>query len=155
MSDAPRILFVCLGNICRSPMAEGALRARAEAAGLDIDIESAGTGDWHIGKPPDERAIAEAASHDVDISGLRARQATADDFRRFTHIFALDEENLADLEAIRPDDAKADLALLMDEVDGEAGRPVADPYFGGQDGFGVTWSDVDSAARALVKRFGG
>lgn len=85
----PAILFVCLGNICRSPLAEAAMKLESARLGLDVEIDSAGTGDWHIGHPPDERAQATALRHDVDISAYRGRQATAEDFRRFSHIVAL------------------------------------------------------------------
>ncbi|MBR0551141.1 low molecular weight protein-tyrosine-phosphatase [Stakelama marina] len=146
------ILFVCLGNICRSPLAEAAFRAEAEAAGLDVAVDSAGTGNWHVGEPPDDRAQAVAAKHGLDISGLRARQAKRDDFYRFTHIFALDRDNLDILEALRPDDATAELALLLDCVPGREGEAVRDPYYGGQDGFDTTWDDVTAAARALLAR---
>jgi protein-tyrosine phosphatase len=150
MSDASSVLFVCLGNICRSPLAEGAMRAEAEKAGLDLVVDSAGTGHWHIGEPPDRRAQAVAHGHGVDISGLRARQVSADDFRRFTHIFALDPENLADLGAIRPRDATATLGLLMDLVPGREGTAVDDPYYGDAAGFERSWTDVRAAAHALV-----
>src|SRR3546814_5357675 len=103
MPQTPSILFVCLGNIGRSPLAEGAFRAAAQAAGLDVAADSAGTGDWHVGRPPDIRAQAVARAHGVDISGLRARQVTADDFRRFTHVFALDprsEEHTSELQSL-------------------------------------------------------
>src|ERR1700755_3269414 len=89
------VLFVCLGNICRSPLAEAALRAEAERAGLAIAVDSAGTGDWHVGTRPDARAQAPALRHGNDIAGYRARQVTPGDFTRFTHIFALDPDNLA------------------------------------------------------------
>ncbi|RIA47091.1 protein-tyrosine phosphatase [Hephaestia caeni] len=155
MPQSPSILFVCLGNICRSPLAEGAFRAAAQAAGLDVAADSAGTGDWHVGRPPDTRAQAVARAHGVDISGLRARQVTAEDFHRFTHVFALDPANLADLAAIRPADATADLGLLMDVVPGRKGSAVDDPYYGDAAGFEATWADVTAAAARLVDRFGG
>ncbi len=155
MSHTPSILFVCLGNICRSPMAEGAMRAAAEQAGLELTIDSAGTGDWHVGNPPDPRAVAEAGANGVDIAGLRARQVTREDFMRFTHVLALDDQNLRNLEALAPSDASAELALLLDMVPGREGEPVADPYFGGDEGFQQTWADVTAAAQALVARLGG
>ena len=152
MGDKPSVLFVCLGNICRSPMAEGAFRAAAEKAGLDVEVDSAGTADYHVGEPPDPRAIACARGHGVDISGLRGRQASPEDFHRFTHIFALDEQNLANLRRIQPEDGTADLGLLLDTVPGRSGEPVADPYYGDQSGFEITWSDVNAAAEALAAR---
>ncbi|HEX8058965.1 MAG TPA: low molecular weight protein-tyrosine-phosphatase [Novosphingobium sp.] len=153
--DKPALLFVCLGNICRSPLAEAAFREAADEAGLDVEVDSAGTGDWHIGNPPDRRAQAEALRHGIDISGYRARQVSPDDFRRFTHIYALDRNNLADLHAMAPADRTAKLSLLLDEVPGMAGRSVADPYFGEEAGFAETWREVDLAAEALVRELGG
>ena len=147
-----RVLFVCLGNICRSPLAEAAFRREAEEAGLEVDTDSAGTGDWHVGEPPDPRAQATAKEHGIDISGYRGRQVTARDFAEYDLVLAMDHENLANLEKLRPDDARADLALLLDEVEGRGGEAVADPYFGGDEGFATTWSDVSTAARALVER---
>ncbi|MFS2111454.1 low molecular weight protein-tyrosine-phosphatase [Sphingomonas sp. Sphisp140] len=148
------VLFVCLGNICRSPLAEGALRAAAEKAGLDIEVDSAGTGGWHAGDSPDRRAQAAARRHGTDISGLRARQVRPEDFRRFDFVFALDRQNLRDLQAIAPADASAELGLLMDQVAGREGSSVADPYYGEDRDFDVTWADVSAAAEALVARLG-
>jgi protein-tyrosine phosphatase len=148
----PSILFVCLGNICRSPMAEGALRAEAARLGLDLIIDSAGTGNWHAGEPPDERARATARRHGVDLSGLRARQVTAADFRRFDHIVALDHDNLANLRRLAPADATAQLSLLLDHVPGREGQAVADPWFGDEAGFETTWAEVTAAARGLAER---
>lgn len=146
----PALLFVCLGNICRSPLAEAALRAAAERAGWPVLADSAGTGNWHAGNPPDRRAQAEAASHGIDIGAYRARQVTPADFRNFTHVLALDASNLADLRAIMPVDATAALSLLLDHVPGMAGQSVADPYFGGAAQFAETWQQVSLAAEALV-----
>ena len=145
------VLFVCLGNICRSPLAEAAFRREAERIRLDARADSAGTGDWHVGSPPDPRACAEASRHGVDISGYRARQVSAADFRDFTHVVALDAKNLADLRAIMPSDATASLTLLLDHLDGHAGRSVKDPYFGEADGFSETWAEVTRATAALVR----
>lgn len=155
MSERPSILFVCLGNICRSPLAEAALCAAAQDAGLDIEVDSAGTGSWHVGNPPDARAIAVARRHGVDISGLRARQVTPGDFTRFSHVFALDRNNLAELRRLAPADASAELALLLDLVPGRERQAVADPYYGSEDGFEVTWGEVSEAAAALVARLVG
>lgn len=151
----PAILFVCLGNICRSPLAEAAFRAAAENSDLPVRADSAGTGNWHIGRPPDLRAQAEAALHGIDIGGYRARQVTPADFRGFTHVLALDASNLADLQAIMPNDATAALSLLLDHVPGMAGQSVADPYFGGPEQFAETWREVSRAAEALVARLRG
>ncbi|RZK02477.1 MAG: low molecular weight phosphotyrosine protein phosphatase [Novosphingobium sp.] len=148
------VLFVCLGNICRSPLAEAAFREAAAKAGLDVEVDSAGTGDWHLGSPPDPRAQAEALRHGVDISGYRGRQAGPDDFRRFTHILALDEKNLADLRRIAPSDGSAEISLLLDHVPGMAGQSVADPYFGEDSGFAETWREVSLGAEALARKLG-
>jgi protein-tyrosine phosphatase len=144
------ILFVCLGNICRSPMAEGAARAAFAAAGLAVELDSAGTGDWHIGRAPDPRAQATALAHGVDISGLAARQIAEEDFERFDLILAADHENLADLHAIAPPGGKARVALMLDMVPGRAGEAVADPYYGDANGFSRTWQDMSLVAAALV-----
>lgn len=151
----PALLFVCLGNICRSPLAEGAFRAEARRAGLDVPADSAGTGNWHVGSPPDARAQATARRHGVEIGGLRARQVTAEDFARFTHIFALDADNLRALRRLAPAGHAAHLGLLLDMVPGRAGQAVADPYYGDEQGFERTWEDVAAAARALVERLRG
>ena len=124
------VLFVCLGNICRSPLAEAAFRAEAERLGLAVEVDSAGTGDWHRGEPPDHRAQAAARRNGVDIGGYRARQVKPEDFARFTHIVAMDADNLANLERLRPPDAQAELSLMLAHA-GRAGEPVEDPYFGG------------------------
>lgn len=149
------VLFVCLGNICRSPLAEAAFRREAERLALDIEIDSAGTGDWHIGYPPDSRARAVAAKNGVDISNLKARLVTAEDFRRFDHIVALDSNNLRDLERLRPRDAKARLSLLLDYVDGRQGQAVADPYHGEDSHFDTAWDDVSAGAEGLARTIAG
>jgi protein-tyrosine phosphatase len=146
----PAILFVCLGNICRSPLAEAALRHEAEQAGLEIVVDSAGTGSWHIGNPPDPRARAEALRHDIDIGGYRARQVSSEDFQRFDHVIALDRSNFADLMRIAPTQPRARLSMLLDHVPGMEGEDVADPYFGGAEGFEETWRQVTLAARHLI-----
>ena len=148
----PSVLFVCLGNICRSPLAEGALRDEAARLGLDLIVDSAGTGDWHAGEPPDERAQRTALRNGVDISGLRARQVRLADFRRFTHVIALDHDNLSNLRKLAPADATAELSLLLDHVEGREGQPVADPWCGDEAGFDITWAEVTAAAAALAAR---
>lgn len=148
----PAFLFVCLGNICRSPLAEAAFRAAAEAAGVDAIADSAGTGDWHVGSRPDRRSIAVAAKHGIDIAGQRARQVARADFERFDHILALDPQNLADLRRFAPaGGGRARLRLLLDVVPGWEGQGVDDPYYGGPDGFDRTWDEVRTAADMLVR----
>jgi protein-tyrosine phosphatase len=151
----PAVLFVCLGNICRSPLAEAAFRAEAVRAGLDVLADSAGTAGYHIGEPPDPRAIRTAARFGIDIAGYRGRQASTADFGRFTHIFALDHQNLIDLSRIAPAGHDAELALLLDLVEGSEGQAVADPYYGDEAGFLVTWNEVSQATRALVHKLAG
>ena len=150
----PGVLFVCLGNICRSPLAEGALRAEAARLNLDLTVDSAGTGNWHAGEPPDERAQRTALRNGVDISGLRARQVRGEDFHRFHHVIALDHDNLANLRRLAPADATAELSLLLDHVEGREGQAVIDPWFGDEAGFATTWAEVTAAARALAGRLG-
>lgn len=148
--NRPAILFLCLGNICRSPLAEGAARAALAAAGIDAVIDSAGTGDWHVGHPPDARAQAEARRRGVDISNLRARQLAPADFHRFDLILAADDGNLRDARTIAPADATARLRLMLDLVPGRMGESVADPYYGDAGGFAATWADVAAVAAALA-----
>lgn len=152
MSKLPSVLFVCLGNICRSPLAEAALRHEAEQAGLQLIVDSAGTGSWHVGKGPDPRSCAEAARHRIDIRSYRARQVSAADFERFDRILALDAANLADLRRLAPAGTEARLSLLLDLVPGLEGQDVDDPYYGGPEGFETTWRQVTMAARALVSQ---
>ncbi|GBQ90624.1 protein-tyrosine-phosphatase [Gluconacetobacter johannae DSM 13595] len=151
MSGRPAILFVCMGNICRSPLAEAAFRAAAARHGLDVAVESAGTGDWHAGEPPDRRAQEVARRHGIDIAGYRARMVTAEDFRTFSHIVALDHTNLTHLRTRRPPDATARLSLLLDHVPGRQGQGIADPYFGHVKDFDTTWADVSAGAEALAR----
>lgn len=148
----PAVLFVCLGNICRSPLAEAAFRAAAAQAGLSMLADSAGTADYHVGEAPDPRAIRTAARFGIDISGYRGRQAISADFTRFSHIFALDHSNLANLRRIAPAGHSAQLSLLLDLVPGREGQAVADPWYGDEEGFLATWDEVSLAARHLVAK---
>lgn len=150
-----RVLFVCMGNICRSPLAEAAFRAEAERAGLEVEVDSAGTGGWHAGQAPDPRAIAAARRGGLEIGHLRARKLGREDFDRFDHIVALDEDNLADLAALKPAGSRARLSLLLDHAPGREGRGVADPYYGGDEGFDIAWRDVGEGARGLARMLKG
>lgn len=156
MSTVTRLLVVCLGNICRSPMAEGALRARIEASPLAgrVQVDSAGTGGWHAGQPPDRRAIACAGRHGVDIGGLRARQLRGQDFHDFDWLLCADADNLHNVRRLAPDGLAGRAALLL-EWTGTAGGDVTevpDPYYGGQEDFEHVWGLVDAAAQAAVTR---
>ena len=143
------VLFVCLGNICRSPLAEGAFRDEVARRKLPIVTDSAGTAAYHIDEKPDPRAIATAKRNGVDISGLRGRQVKPADFTRFDYIVAMDADNLANLKRIMPADSTAQLSLMLDWA-GRKGESVQDPYYGDEDGFNITWADVSAAAKGLA-----
>ncbi|SDY24103.1 protein-tyrosine phosphatase [Lysobacter sp. yr284] len=149
-----RLLVVCLGNICRSPVAEGVLRARIEASSLRglIELDSAGTGDWHVGEPPDRRSIANAAQHGVDISGLRARQLAAADYRECDWLLCADRANLRDVRARAPKDATARSALLLDWCGTENEGEIPDPYTGGAAQFEHVFQLLDRAADGAIAR---
>ncbi|QGW65437.1 low molecular weight phosphotyrosine protein phosphatase [Lysobacter soli] len=154
MAEPVRLLVVCLGNICRSPVAEGVLRARIAASTLAgrVELDSAGTGDWHVGEPPDRRAIANAASHGVDIAGLRARQLSASDYRRFDWLLCADRANLRDVRACAPADAHACIALLLDWAGVEDEGEIPDPYTGGASQFEHVYQLLDRAADGAIAR---
>ena len=152
-SSSPAILFLCLGNICRSPLAEGAARVAFQEAGIAATLDSAGTGDWHIGRAPDPRAQAEAVRRGTDISDLRARQLCVSDFYDFDYILAAYAQNIADARAIMPADATAKLQLMLDWVADYPRTSVTDPYYGDDDGFAETWADVSAVADALVRHY--
>ena len=146
-----KVLFVCLGNICRSPTAEGVFRHYVEQAGLSehVTIDSAGTSDWHIGKTPDPRTIAAAAQRGYDVSTLRGRQATEQDFAEFDLILAMDNSNLANLEALRPANSRAELDLLLQRY-ALPRSEVPDPYYGGEQGFEDVLDLLENASQALL-----
>jgi len=135
--DKIRILMVCLGNICRSPTAEAMLRRKAHEAGLDdrVEVDSAGTSDYHVDSPPDRRAVAHGERRGLHMQQLRGRRVERADFDRFDFILAMDEDNLADLERIRPAGSRAKVALLMSFAPDAGAREVPDPYLGGAEGF--------------------
>jgi protein-tyrosine phosphatase len=146
-----RILFVCLGNICRSPTAEAVFRDAAAKAGLtSVESASAGMGDWHVGSPPDSRAIRHAAKRGYDLRPLRARQFEAADFARFDHIYAMDEAVLEDLEAMKPAGYRGRLGLFLDVAPQVGVREVPDPYQMGPEGFERVLDLVEAASAALV-----
>lgn len=147
-----RVLFVCLGNICRSPTAEGVFRRELEAAGLAhrVEVDSCGIGGWHVGKGPDTRAAAAARRRGIDLSELRARQLAAEDFSRFDYLLAMDHDNLAVLRQQCPDGCGAHIGLFLDFA-GEVDRPVPDPYYGGEQGFEEVLDLIEAASRGLVE----
>lgn len=155
-SGASRIslLFVCLGNICRSPLAEGVFRSLVEEAGLSerFEIDSAGTGAWHVGEPPDARAAMVASQHGVRLE-CRARQVGPDDFQRFDYIIAMDRENLRNLERMAAAAGSDARIRLLREFDPEGdGDEVPDPYYGGASGFETVYDIVSRSCRTLLQR---
>ncbi len=147
-----RILFVCLGNICRSPTAEAVFAAKAAAAGLDVAVDSAGTGTWHVGHPPDRRATAAAARRGYRMDHIRARQVGAGDFRDFDHVFAMDRSNLRDLERLRPASGGAKLGLFLSLAPDVGEDDVPDPYYGEDGGFDRVLDLLEAAGDALVEQ---
>ncbi|KGS00942.1 MULTISPECIES: low molecular weight protein-tyrosine-phosphatase [Burkholderia] len=148
------ICFVCLGNICRSPTAEGVMRHQVAAAGLDeaIAIDSAGTGDWHAGEAPDARAQQAARTRGYDLSALRARQIGAADFERFDLVLAMDSANFAELRKRCPPQHQGKIRLLMEYASDASAREIADPYFGGARGFERVLDQCEDACRGLLER---
>jgi protein-tyrosine phosphatase len=148
-----RILFVCLGNICRSPTAEGVLRKMAaeQAPHLRLDIDSAGTGDYHLGAAPDPRSIRAAAARGIDISGLRARQVSEADFTRFDLILAMDRDNLRDLKSVAPRNSSTKLELFLPYAAGVNQLDVPDPYFGDAAAFEQVLDLTAAASRGLLE----
>jgi protein-tyrosine phosphatase len=148
-----RILFVCLGNICRSPLAEGIFRHVVESRGMSPDwtVDSAGTGAWHLGSAPDPRSIEVAARHGIDISAQRARKVAPDDFTRFDLLLGMDRSNVADLLAVAPEGSRHRVALFMDFATGR-GTEVPDPYHGGPAGFDSVYRMVLDASEKLAER---
>jgi protein-tyrosine phosphatase len=150
-----RILFVCMGNICRSPTAEGVMRRLLESEGLEdrIEIDSAGTGDWHLGDPPDARATEAARRRGVTLDGA-ARQVRPDDFERFDLLVAMDRKNVGELLVLAPDEQAAGKVRLLREFDpASAGAPdldVPDPYYGGDNGFETVLDMVEASCRGLL-----
>ena len=151
-SGLVNVLFVCLGNICLSPSAEAVFRALVEREGLAgrITVDSAGTGDWHIGKAPDPRAQKAARRRGFNLSGLRARQAGPADFHRFDYVLAMDRDNHADLAYLCPPGEDHRLALLLDFAPEVDVRDVPDPYYGGAEGFEHMLDLIEVASRGLL-----
>ena len=147
-----RILFVCMGNICRSPSAEGVFRhvLARRAPELVIEIDSAGTHDYHVGEPPDARALAAARRRGIDISALRARGVVDDDFERFDLILAMDDDNVRELKRRAHRDRHERIRLIMEYAPQAARRAVPDPYYGGERGFEEVLDLLEEAADGLI-----
>ncbi|MGI1678106.1 MAG: low molecular weight phosphotyrosine protein phosphatase [Cellvibrionaceae bacterium] len=149
-----KVLFVCLGNICRSPTAHGIFRELVRKENLEnvIIIDSAGTGDWHIGKSPDKRAIKAAKQNGYDISDLRARQVTSEDFQQYDYILAMDNSNLNNLRSISPLNYSGELKLILDYHPDQPLREVPDPYYGENDGFVTVLTLIENASANLLEQ---
>ena len=147
-----RILFVCLGNICRSPTAEAVFRHLLvqSATGLEVEVDSAGTGDWHIGEPPDQRAQAAARRRGLDMSRLRARQIVHEDFALFDLIIAMDRQNLAELRRRAPAQYRERVRLFLEFAPELETHDVPDPYYGAAAGFEEVLDLAEQAARGLL-----
>ncbi len=158
MSHPTRFLFVCMGNICRSPMAEGIFRERALAAGLeegdagDFISDSAGTSAYHIGDPPDERATALLIERGINISTFRARQAVVQDFEEFDHVLAMDRQNLANLERLVPLGSTSP-KLFLEYGSGAKTDEIPDPYYGSGNGFEICFELIDNAVQGLLRTY--
>lgn len=148
-----KILCVCLGNICRSPAAEGVLRAQSLARGLDLTIDSAGTGAWHAGSPPDRRMIAAAKARGIDLRDQIARQVELSDFYMFDYLLAMDASNLADLQDMAPPNKECVIQLFLDHAGGDI-RETPDPYYGGAQGFEEVLDLVERGANGFLDHLG-
>ena len=147
-----KVLFVCMGNICRSPTAHGLFQTLVDKhqLGAVIQVDSAGTHSYHIGSPPDSRSQATARQHGVDLSGLRARRFVSADFTHYDYLLGMDQANIADMRAIKPDTATANLQLML-EYSGKFNQvEVPDPYFG-DDGFDLVFDMIDDASQGLLQ----
>ena len=145
--------MVCLGNICRSPLAEGILQAKLNNKGFDIKVDSAGTGGWHVGQGPDHRAVAIANKYGIDISQQQARQFSSNDFEDFDIIYAMDGSNLSDIVSLaNSNEDIGKVRLILNEINPEENRPVPDPYYGGGDGFEKVYQLLDEACEMITKK---
>ena len=149
-----RLLFVCLGNICRSPLAQGVFAHVAKQAGHGerFIVDSAGTGAWHIGNPPDPRAQTAAAARGIDVSAQRARRVRREDFSQFDLLLAMDAANRAALLALSPEKCTHKVRLFLDDLPKPGGREVPDPYYGGAEGFEQVLDLIEAGSRALLAR---
>jgi protein-tyrosine phosphatase len=146
----PSVLFVCLGNICRSPTAEAVFRQKASEAGLDIHIDSAGTSAAHAGEGPDRRSIAAGQIRGYSFLGQRSRRVTPEDFHAFDYILAMDESNLRNLKRLKPESAKHEPKLFLSFSEAYSENEVPDPYYGGADGFDHVLDLIEDASAGLL-----
>ena len=147
---ANRVLFVCMGNICRSPTAEAVFREVARRAGEAVEVDSAGTHAYHVGEPPDSRAIVAARRRGIEMEHLRARLVSREDFLRFDRLLAMDEQNLEHLRRLAPAGHRAELRLFLEYAPALGRKDVPDPYYGGETGFEQVLDLVEEASRGLL-----
>ena len=146
----PKVLFICLGNICRSPTAEAVFRARASAAGVQVHIDSAGTSGWHVNELPDSRAIEAGEARGYSFAGQASRKVTRADFGEFDYVLGMDMKNMQALSDICPEKYSSKLKLFLDYAQSLSTREVPDPYYGGADGFDLVLNLIEAASDGLI-----
>lgn len=153
MENVKSILMVCLGNICRSPVAEGVMRSKLKAANLHVIVDSAGTSNYHTGEQPDQRSLKNAAQNGIDISALKARQFTVSDFDHFDMIYVMDEQNKKDVLALaRNEKDHLKVKLILSELSQDNKINVPDPYFGGEAGFQLVFDLLNEACENIAQK---
>jgi protein-tyrosine phosphatase len=148
-----KLLFVCLGNICRSPLAEGIMKHKIAELGLDWEVDSAGTGGWHAGDLPDSRSIQVAKKYGIDLTYQRARKLRSIDYEAFDRIYVMDSMNYQDVKRLANEDEYDKIELIMNEVAPQRNINVPDPYYGEGDGFENVFQMLDSACDAIIKKY--
>ena len=148
-----KVLFVCMGNICRSPTAEGVFRKYVQDQGLDsvIEIDSAGTHAYHVGEPPDRRAQSAASNRDIDLSMLRGRQFRAEDFDEFDYVLAMDQSNFYAMQTLQSEDTATNFSLFLEFAQSYSETEVPDPYYGGDSGFEYVLNLIEDASKGLLE----
>jgi protein-tyrosine phosphatase len=148
-----KLLFVCLGNICRSPLAEGIMKHKIAEQGLDWEVDSAGTGGWHVGDLPDSRSIQVAKKHGVDLTYQRARKLRSIDYEAFDRIYVMDSMNYQDVRKMAKEEELNKIELIMNELEPHRNINVPDPYYGEGDGFENVFQMLDSACDSIIKKY--